>query len=63
MGSPSAMLSAYAEIVTRPAILAVEAAGLALLGWVVLRGRLYRKERLARLLRTGSIEVKRGKGG
>ncbi|MEJ2208745.1 MAG: metal-dependent hydrolase [Anaerolineae bacterium] len=61
MGSPAAMLSAYAEIVTRPAILAVEAVGLALLGWVVHRGRLYRRERLARLLRRGTIELgKRG---
>lgn len=63
MGSPSAMLSAYAEIVTRPAILAVEVVGLALLGWVVHRGRLYRRGRLARLLHTGSIEINEGKGG
>lgn len=62
MGSPSAMLSAYAEILTRPAILAVEVVGLALLGWVVHRGRLYRKERLARLLRQGSIEMENQKG-
>ncbi|MFN2226345.1 MAG: hypothetical protein ACK2UY_08565, partial [Anaerolineae bacterium] len=63
MGSPAAMLSAYAEIVTRPAILVVEAVGLALLGWVVHRGRLYRRSRLARLLRSGSIEMERGQGG
>lgn len=57
MGSPSAMLAAYAEIVTRPSILAIEAIGLALLGWVVRRGRLYRKRRLVRLLRSGKIET------
>jgi len=62
MGSPSAMLSVYAEIITRPSILVVEAVGLALLGWVVHRGRLYRKQRLARLLRTGSIEMEQEKG-
>jgi hypothetical protein len=62
MGSPAAMLSAYAEIVTRPTILAVEAVGLALLGWVVHHGRLHRRSRLARLLRTGRIEMERGKG-
>lgn len=57
MGSPTAMLSAYAEIATRPAILAVEAVGLILLGWVMHRGRLYRKHALKRLLRTGEVAV------
>ncbi len=57
MGSPSAMLAAYAEIVTRPAILIGEAIGLALLGWVAHRGRLYRRGPLARFLRTGSLEI------
>jgi hypothetical protein len=55
MGTPSAMLSAYAEIVTRPAIIAVEIVGLVLLGWVVRRGRLYRKEGLGQLLLTGRV--------
>ena len=55
MGSPAAMLSAYAEIATRPAIVAVEVVGLALLTWVVRRGRLYRKKPLERLLLTGKI--------
>jgi hypothetical protein len=55
MGSPSAMLSAYAEIATRPAIVAVEVVGLALLGWVIAKGRLNRKSGLKRLLLTGRI--------
>jgi hypothetical protein len=53
MGTPSAMLDAYAEIATRPAIMAVEAVGLALLGWVVRKHRLYRKGPLKRFLLTG----------
>jgi hypothetical protein len=57
MGSPAAMLSAYAEIVTRPAIIAVEVVGLALLGWVVRKGRLYHKRRLKQLLLTGKLET------
>jgi hypothetical protein len=57
MGSPAAMLNAYAEIVTRPAIIAVEVVGLALLGWVVYRGRLYRKRWLKQLLLTGKVEI------
>jgi hypothetical protein len=64
MGSPAAMLSAYAEIVTRPAILIGEAIGLALLSWVAHRGRLYKKGPLVRFLRTGSLDPKdRGEGG
>jgi hypothetical protein len=57
MGSPSAMLSAYAEIATRPAIVAVEIVGLALLGWVIAKGRLNRKSGLKRLLLTGRIRT------
>ena len=57
MGTPSAMLDAYAEIVTRPAIVAVEVMGLALLGWVIHRGELYRKGPLGRLLSTGCIDI------
>lgn len=59
MGSPSAMLSAYAEIATRPAILAVEVVGLVLLGWVVRKGRLRRQGALKQLLRTGKMAVSR----
>jgi hypothetical protein len=57
MGSPSAMVAAYAEILRRPAILIGEAIGVALLGWVVRRGRLCRRRHLARFLRTGSLEI------
>jgi len=39
VGSPAAMLEAYADIVTRPAILAVELVGLGLLGWVAAERR------------------------
>ena len=64
MGSPAAMLAAYAEIVTRPAILIGEAIGLALLGWVAHRGRLTKKGPLARFLRTGSLDIQEtGEGG
>ncbi len=57
MGTPAAMLTAYAEIVTRPAILAVEAVGLGLLAWVVRRAKLYRKSTLGRLLRSGRLDA------
>ncbi len=49
------MIEAYAEIVTRPAILAVEVVGLGLLAWVVRKGRLYRPSALKRLLRQGRL--------
>jgi hypothetical protein len=55
------MLSAYAEIATRPAIVAVELVGLALLGWVVAKGQLHRKEGLKRLVLTGKILAGRKK--
>ncbi|MBN1660832.1 MAG: metal-dependent hydrolase [Anaerolineae bacterium] len=53
MGSPAAMLRAYAEILTRPAILAVELVGLALLAWVVFQHRWYRARNLRRLFFKG----------
>jgi hypothetical protein len=56
MGTPSAMLNAYAEIATRPAILAVEAVGLALMAWVGHRGQLHRKASLKRLLLSGRMK-------
>jgi hypothetical protein len=62
MGSPSAMLSAYVEIATRPAIIAVEVVGLALLGWVVARGNLHRKEGLKRLLFRGKLGSRQPRG-
>jgi hypothetical protein len=61
MGTPAAMLSAYAEIATRPSIVAVELVGLVFLGWVARRGRLYRKEGLGRLLRWGRIASQKEK--
>jgi hypothetical protein len=53
MGTPAAMLDAYAEIVRRPAIAAGEIVGLALLVWVAYRTRLYRKRDLKQLVLTG----------
>ncbi len=55
MGTPQAMLTAYAEIATRPSILALETAGLLLLGWVIRRGSLFQRQRLLHLLRTGEV--------
>jgi hypothetical protein len=63
MGSPSAMLAAYAEILRRPGILIGEAIGLALLGWVVRRGRLYRRRHLTRFLRTGKLRIEEREEG
>jgi hypothetical protein len=57
MGSPTAMISAYAEIATRPAIAAVELVGLALLGWVIRKGQLHHKGSWKRLLYTGQIQI------
>jgi hypothetical protein len=57
MGTPAAMLHAYAEIATRPAILAVEATGVVLLGWVVRKGRLHRRPVLKRFLQSGKLEI------
>lgn len=53
MGTPSAMLDAYAEIATRPAIVAVEVIGLVLLGFLVQRHHLYKMTSLRRFLLTG----------
>ncbi len=55
MGTPAAMVNAYAEIATRPAIVAVEALGLVLLGWVVRKGQLHRKHSLKRLIFKGRL--------
>lgn len=62
MGTPSAMLDAYTEIATRPAIVAVEAIGFALLGCLVQRHRLYRKSSLKRLLLTGKPDANLASG-
>jgi hypothetical protein len=50
------MLSAYAEIATRPSIVAVEAVGLALLSWVIRKGKLYRKHGMKQLLLRGTLD-------
>jgi hypothetical protein len=56
VGSPEAFLRAYADIVLHePKLLAFEALGLALLGWLVADRRLYRKRSLRRFLRTGKV--------
>jgi hypothetical protein len=55
MGTPKAMLSAYAEIATRPAIVAVEVVGLALLAWVIHRGQLHRRQNFRQLLLSGKV--------
>jgi hypothetical protein len=62
MGTPSAMLDAYAEIATRPAIVAVEVIGLVLLGVLVQRHRLYEKNSLKRFLLTGKPSHGQGAG-
>ncbi|MFC2031672.1 metal-dependent hydrolase [Chloroflexota bacterium] len=56
MGSPGAMLSAYAEIATRPGILAVEAVGLALMSWFVKKHKLNRRRPMVRLMLTGQVD-------
>jgi hypothetical protein len=56
MGTPAAMLHAYAEIATRPAILLVEITGFALFAWVVHKGRLYHRQSLERFLLEGRIQ-------
>ncbi len=60
MGSPAAMLSAYAEIATRPGIIAVEAVGVALMGWVVKKHQLHRRRPFIQLLLTGQVNVESG---
>ena len=58
MGTPAAMLDAYAEIVTRPAIVVVEAIGLGLLAWVARQGGLGRKGALEQFLRKGKLPIR-----
>jgi hypothetical protein len=55
VGTPEAMLNAYAEIATRPSIITIEALGLVLLGWTVRKGRLHHRASLKRLLLTGKL--------
>jgi hypothetical protein len=58
MGSPSAMLSAYAEIVARPSILAVEMVGVALLLWAVRGAKPNTRRSWRHLLATGRLQPK-----
>jgi hypothetical protein len=58
MGSPSAMLSAYAEIIARPSILAVELAGVALLLWAAHGAKLNSRRSWTRLLAAGRLQPK-----
>jgi hypothetical protein len=57
MGSPTAMFNAYAEIVRRPSIIAIELVGLGLLGWLAHKSRFWHRTSLKRLLRTGKLDL------
>ena len=56
MGSPSAMLSAYAEIISRPGILAVELVGVALLLFALRGAKLSSRRSWRSLLATGKLK-------
>ncbi len=62
MGSPEAMLNAYAEIVTYPTIIILESIGLMILAWLVATYHLYRWENLLAFLVSGRF-LQTGKGG
>lgn len=55
MGTPSAMLNAYAEIARSPEVLAVELVGLGLLIRLVRKAQLYRPNRAKAFLLTGRL--------
>jgi len=55
MGSPEAMLDAYAEIVTYPLIITLESIGLVILAWLVVTYHLYRWENLMAFLVSGRL--------
>jgi len=55
MGSPEAMLDAYAEVVTYPLIIALESIGLVILAWLVVTYHLYRWENLLVFLVSGRL--------
>ena len=57
MGSPTAMINAYAEIITRPSIMAIEIVGLALLAWVARRGKLWRCQEFKHFWATGKLDA------
>lgn len=62
MGSPEAMLDAYAEIVTYPLIITLESIGLVILAWLVVTYHLYRWENLRAFLISGKL-LQAGEGG
>ncbi len=62
MGSPEAMLDAYAEIVTYPLIITLESIGLVILAWLVVTYHLYRWENLMTFLVSGRL-LQTGQGG
>jgi len=62
MGTPQTMLHAYAEIATRPAIMAVELLGLALLGWALHHSRLGGRGAWKALLLTGNPAAGKERG-
>jgi hypothetical protein len=62
MGSPKAMLNAYAEIVTYPLIITLESIGLVVLAWLVVTYHLYRWENLRAFLVSGKL-LQTGEGG
>jgi inner membrane protein len=55
MGSPGAMLDAYAEIVTYPLIITLESIGLVILAWLVVTYHLYRWKNLTAFLVSGRL--------
>jgi inner membrane protein len=61
MGSPEAMLDAYAEIITYPLIITLESIGLVILAWLVMAYHLYRWENLKAFVVSGKLP-EMGKG-
>ena len=57
MGTPAAMLSAYAEIATRPSIMTIELVGFVLLGWLARKNKLHRWPTLKQFLLTGDLNL------
>jgi len=55
MGSPEAMLDAYAEIVAYPLIITLESIGLVILAWLVVTYQLYRWKNLMAFLVSGRL--------
>jgi hypothetical protein len=62
MGTPAAMLGAYAEVASRPEVLAVEALGLGLLAWVIRAAGLLQAKQAKDLVLTGKIRTRNRPG-